>query len=160
MEVERTCETCDNYLGAHDPEVCAVKGCDPATLSMYTNVGYLQTLEASDEGTIQKGFKTASLPQQTGESGGGGSEQGADSGQILRVPRATSPTDEEAVPEGSEDEVSAPSNESLSKQRCLAKTKKGEGPQCKRDALPGELFCGAASHKKQVIQMIEDGNID
>jgi hypothetical protein len=153
QEVERVCETCDNYLGPEDPKVCAVYGCEPETLSMYCNVGFLQTLEASDEGAIKESFKTAAVPGQPEELGSGSAQPGTGEGQVLRVPRPSSTADEAPVPE--EPEAEAPSSESLSKQRCLAHTQKGNGPQCKRDALPGKLFCGVASHKKQ----IEDGNI-
>lgn len=40
------------------------------------------------------------------------------------------------------------SDESLSDQRCLAKT--GDGEQCKNDALEGEKFCHIDAHQRQV----------
>jgi hypothetical protein len=153
MEVERVCDTCDNYLGPDDPTVCAVRGCDPETLSLYCNVGFLQTLEVADD-EVKRRFKATEVPGQPEERPGGSEESGKGQGQVLRVPGLASAAPEEVVPEDTE----AASDESLTQQRCLATTNSGR--QCKRDALDGELFCGVLSHKKKVMKMIEDGKIE
>jgi len=137
MDIEKSCNTCDNYLGPKDPTVCAVSGCE--SLSKYCNVGYLQTIGASN-GTIEESSKAEAVQSEPEKPSVSRIEPAEDTGAVLYSPRAASATVEKAVPEEPKTVIT---------QKCTAIT--GKGSRCKRDALPGQLHCGNRSHKKQVL---------